>query len=523
MSPARGGAGGGLWPQIQSMAEESAGISIQVFDAGGGPVPPMPKLPTLCAFLQSFPATQAACRKDCFGRVATCRDVRRTGSARCYAGLSYRLIPIRGHNRLQSVILVGRVLTQVFGGEQFLGFIEKYKLSRKSFEESLAGMRSLGSPELERVTALVRRLAVSFVAADTRAAWRRFQAERKQQLVEFGLLASSVRESGPGRLREMLESLGRIFAATGVALLAVGDDGRQVEVKAAVGLGEGTLDVMTHLDWAGAFRLHGQRGRLVLSDPRVILRSGLGMPAAPLVVQRFELGSQLPGYLVLSGAALKTGDLRLLQQAAAFVGSRIAHQQCRERAEQKADEARLLGLMTEKCLAAHTVEELLPLALDAAMCSLRARRGSIFLADEEQGLVTARAVRGVHAPISETIAALRPGSVSHRVFFERRPLLVRDAGREPGPERERQFPYTTRSFVSVPLREDGHAFGVLHLTEREGEENFTPADLSFLETLGLQASRAIRQARLEEEVRALRAAASTDRVNCDRRRDRLVH
>ena len=242
-----------------------------------------------------------------------------------------------------------------------------------------------------------------------------------------------------------------------------------------------------------------------------MLRAGLDCADVPLVVQRLDQGPHVAGYLVVSGAALSVGDLKLLESAAAFVAARMVHLKCRERAEQKDEEARLLGQMAEKCLTAHSVEELLPLALEAAMCSLHARRGSILLA-EEKGRITARALRGDHAPISGTIEELRPDSVSHKVFFNRRSMLVQDTGREPGLTGARQFPYASRSFMSVPLRENGHALGVLHLTERDGEEVFTPRDLSLLERLGLQASAAIRKARLEEEVQALRVSSSIDHL-----------
>jgi diguanylate cyclase (GGDEF)-like protein len=66
--------------------------------------------------------------------------------------------------------------------------------------------------------------------------------------------------------------------------------------------------------------------------------------------------------------------------------------------------------------------------------------------------------------------------------------------------------------VSVPLRENGHALGVLHLTERDGEEVFTPRDLSLLERLSLQASAAIHKVRLEEEVQELRVSSSVDHL-----------
>lgn len=511
MSPARNTKSDGLWAEFQNTFSEFAGLSIQAFSETGSAIQPAPKLPPLCALFQRYPETQAACQKDCFSKVAACRETRKMLSARCYAGLSYRVVPIRRRNRLHSVILVGRVLTEVFGGEQCLGFIERYKLSRQSFLESLAGVRSLGGPDLDRIAAFVRRLATSSIAGESRLKHHRALLDRKQGLIDFARHSAAFHNRGPGQTREMLEFLGRLFAAPGAAILLTGDESHQVEVNSSIGLGENTLDVLANRDWPRIFELHGRRSCLVLADRQEMLRADIDCADVPLVVQRLHHGPQVAGYLVLSGAALSLGDLKMLESAAAFVAARMVHLQCRERAEQKDEEARLLGLMAEKCLTAHSVEELLPLALEAAMCSLHARRGSILLA-EEKGRITARALRGDHAPISGTIDVLRPDSISHKVFYNRRSLLVQDTGREPGLTGAMQFPYSSRSFMSVPLRENGHALGVLHLTERDGEEVFTPSDLSLLERLSLQASAAIRKVRLEEEVQVLRVSSSIDHL-----------
>ncbi|MHB8835203.1 MAG: diguanylate cyclase [Candidatus Methylomirabilia bacterium] len=511
MLPARSGSSVGLWSEFQDTFSEFAGLSIQAFSETGSAVHPSPKLPSLCAFFQRYPETQAACQKDCFSKAAACRDARQILPARCYAGLSYRIVPIRRRNRLHSVILVGRVLTEVFGGEQCLGFIERYKLSHDSFLQSLAGLRSLGSPDLDRIAVFVRRLATTSIAGDARLEHRRSLNVRKQGLIDFARHSTAFHDRGVGRTREMLEFLGRLFAAPGAAILLAGDDAGRVEVHSSIGLGEETLHVLANQDWSRIFGVHGRKSRLVLSDRKEMLRAGLDCADVPLVIQRLHHGPHIAGYLVVSGAALSVADLKMLESAAAFVAARMVHLQCRERAEQKDEEARLLGQMAEKCLTAHSVEELLPLALEAAMCSLRARRGSILLA-EEKGRITAQALRGDHEPLWGTIEELRPDSISHKVFFNRRSMLVQDTGLEPGVTGAMQYPYASRSFVSVPLRENGHALGVLHLTEREGEEVFTPRDLSLLERLGLQASAAIRKTRLEEEVQELRVSSSIDHL-----------
>jgi diguanylate cyclase (GGDEF)-like protein len=413
--------------------------------------------------------------------------------------------------RPPSVILVGRVFTEVVGGEQCLGLIERYKLSRQSFLESLAGVRSVGSLELDRIATFVRRLASSFIAADSRLENRSAMLERRQGLLDFARKATAFHDRGPGQTRGMLEFLGRVLAVPGSAILLESEDARRVEVLASVGLGEDALHVLAHQDWARIFEQHGQGARLYLPDRQEMLRAGLDLAAVPLAAQRLTHGPRAVGCLVVTGAALSGRDLDLLESASVFVAANVVHQKCRELVEQKDEEARLVVRMAEKCLTAHSLEELLPLALEAAMHSLHARRGSILLAGEE-GRITASALRGDHAPISGSIEMLRPDSVSHKVFFNRCSMLVQDADREPGLTRERQFPYATRSFVSVPLRENGHALGVLHLTEREGEAVFTRSDLSLLERMSLQAAGAIGKARLEEEVQQLRIKSTTDHL-----------
>lgn len=501
-----------LWPEFQSAFSEFAGLSIQAFDEKGKSVDAFPTLPPLCAFFQRYPETQAACERDCFRKAAMCRETRKIVAERCYAGLSFRIVPIRRRNRLHAVILVGRVLTEVFGGEQCLGFIERYRLSRRSFMESLAGVRTLSGPDLDRIASFLQRLASSFAAVDQRLERGRSQLRRRQELLAVARQAMTFQDRGHDQTRSVLEFLGRLLAVPGSALLLAGEEERRFEVHSSLGLGEDALHVLANQDWPKLFELNGGgTSQVYLPDRMQMLRAGLDLAKAPLAAQRLEHGSSTVGYLVASGAALSRRELGLLNSASAFIAARVVHLKCRERAEQKDEEARLLGLMAEKCLTAQSVDELLPLALEAAMCSLRARRGSIILA-EGKGRITAHALRGDHAPISSTMDVIRPDSITHKVFFDRRPILVQDTGREPGLNRERQFPYSSRSFISVPLRQNGHALGVLHLTDREGEEVFTPRDLSMLERLSLQASGAICKARLETEVQALRDTSTTDRL-----------
>lgn len=501
----------GLLAEFQSVFSECSGFSVQAFDAKGRQCHPRPALPSLCAFLDRHRETHAACQQDCFRKAAACVNARGVLSARCYAGLSYRIVPIRVRNNPRAVVLVGRVLTEVVGAEQVAGFIEQYKLRRQPFLESLAQLRSLGKPDLDRAAQFLRRMALATVGVGARLEDRRRQLGRRRGVIDFARKAAALSDRSPGRERELLEHLANLLSASGVALLTPGEAADSSEVRASVGLGEDALHSFAQHDWRRTLEARGNGTLALLADRQQLLAAGLDCADSALAARRLASGRVTVGHLIATGPALTPADCELLDETADFVAAHVEHQVVLERAKQRDEETRLLGLMAERCLTASSVEELLPLALEAAMHSLHARRGSILLA-EEQGRVVGRALRGAHAPISGTIDVIRPDSVSHQVFFNRRSLLVRDTERELGGPRERQFPYATRSFVSVPLRENGHALGVLHLTEREGSGEFTPRDLTLLERLSLQASGAICKARLEEEVRWLRVASTTDHL-----------
>ncbi|HWR97759.1 MAG TPA: diguanylate cyclase [Candidatus Methanoperedens sp.] len=511
MSLTRSGAAGRVWREFQTIFSEFAGLSVQAFDVKGAVIQPSPPLPSLCAFLQRQPETRAACQKDCFRKAGTCRDSRRILSARCYVGLSYRIVPIRRQGKPHAVLLVGRALTEVLGEEQRRGFIARFKLPSQAFLESQAGLRSLGASELDRVAAFVRTLALAFVAADARLEHRHRLLARRNQLLDLAYRATAFHDRGPGHLRNLLEPLTRLLAASGAALLLPSERDGSHEILASIGLGEESLHAIAGRDWRSLFERVGNPPFLALPRREETARGGAAARQGTLAVQRLVQGPREVGYLVLAGAVPSLREQALLASASEFLAARLVHHHCREVATQHEEEAALLCRLAERCLTARDVEEILPLALEAAMHGLKARRGSILLA-EERGRITARTLRGDHAPISSTIQTLPPGSVSHRVFYDRRPILVHDVDREPHLKSDREFPYASRSFVSVPLRDNGHTLGVLHLTEREGEETFTARDLAWLEQLSSQTSGAIRKIRLEHEVEALRVASMTDHL-----------
>ena len=212
----RSGAAGKVWREFQTVFSEFAGISIQAFDAKGAAILPAPPLPSLCSYLHRQPETLAACQKDCFRKAVTCRDSRRTLSARCYAGLSYRVVPIRRLGTPHGVIIVGRVLTEVLGEEQRRGFIGRYKLSPKAFLESHAGL-AVARFRRTRSGGGVRAHAGGFHSWRRAPAWSSATASStcRGDLLDIARKATAFEDRGPACERSLLESLVRALGGVG--------------------------------------------------------------------------------------------------------------------------------------------------------------------------------------------------------------------------------------------------------------------------------------------------------------------
>jgi len=287
-------------------------------------------------------------------------------------------------------------------------------------------------------------------------------------------------------------------------------DGSHHELVAATGIDDQVHKQLADLNWRVLFRGDAQKPPLVISDASSLERIGLKTESAPLIMYRLEHEDQAVGYTLLFGAKVEEKERDLLDLFCRLLAARISHDRSMEMWRRKDVEFSMIGEVAKRIFATGKVDDILPKTLEEAMYVFRSKRGSILLADSEDGRVTDVALRGRHTELTSKIHRLKPDSVSHRVFFEKTPLLVRDTDREFGRQTESRFPYSARSFISVPLRENGHALGVLHLTEREGDDAYTTWDLSLLDVLSGQAAAAIQKARLRDEIEIFRIQAMTD-------------
>ena len=151
----------------------------------------------------------------------------------------------------------------------------------------------------------------------------------------------------------------------------------------------------------------------------------------------------------------------------------------------------------------HDLERILAVVLETALATTGAHAGAVLMggaaADELALSVGSNlAARGVPDGLRVPVGVGLSGEVART----REPLMGRSGTRRgeraPGPGEPAGAP-----FVAMPLMSSGRVVGVLLLWDRDGDEDFTEADLALLRTFTSQATVAVDNVLLHEEARRL--------------------
>jgi Tfp pilus assembly protein PilZ len=132
--------------------------------------------------------------------------------------------------------------------------------------------------------------------------------------------------------------------------------------------------------------------------------------------------------------------------------------------------------------------------------SLRASRATVFLVDESKGGFKTQFTHSSN-PADEKVGLLEEKEISRRTIAEKRPVLLREAKDFAEffkyEERERKI----TSFMSIPFGIQGKLTGTLSLSIINGKRPFSQSDLEFLAVFSNQASIAMLNQTLLEQVR----------------------
>ena len=150
-----------------------------------------------------------------------------------------------------------------------------------------------------------------------------------------------------------------------------------------------------------------------------------------------------------------------------------------------------------------TVElpELLSQIVNLATTVIGASTGSIMLLDKDQNVLRIQAAVGLDKKVIEKTTLFLGSSIAGWVAQSGKPIMVDDIEQDTRFRRTAKDHYDSKSFICVPLKVKNEILGVVNLTDKMGDENFTRQDLKVLTTFASQAAIAIDDAHHYEEAR----------------------
>lgn len=208
-------------------------------------------------------------------------------------------------------------------------------------------------------------------------------------------------------------------------------------------------------------------------------------------------------------------DLHLRDQALIeLLAGRLATSLLRLRQEEDLNQerrfsTRMVSMISTLALAVNR-EELFRGLLDMASELADATSGSLMLFDERQKNLHIAVAKGMSPPLARSMTVPLGEGIAGRVAHNGLPLLVNDIERDSrvaSPNRPR---FRTKSFISLPLKNDERLIGVLNLADKQDGTSFTEVDLNLVQSFANQAVLMIDRTDIFERAGHLEKLSVTD-------------
>ena len=224
----------------------------------------------------------------------------------------------------------------------------------------------------------------------------------------------------------------------------------------------------------------------------------------PLMCVPLRGREKIQGFLGITGKDFTRDDLHLLQILALSAAVAVDNARLYEKIQKKACELSTLfhiGNAINSSILDR--DQVLQKVLDSAIMLLDARKGSLMLIDEETEEMSILASCGLPPEIVKTARVKLGEGISGKVALAGTPKLMKKGVKIAGSKKSSKDLREIKSAMCVPLKVKDKTMGVVNISDKKTNDNFTEEELDLLLMMANQAATSIENSGLHAELQEL--------------------
>jgi diguanylate cyclase (GGDEF)-like protein len=305
------------------------------------------------------------------------------------------------------------------------------------------------------------------------------------------------------------EAIGILFDIPKILIAVQNQDGPWFSVRAKLGIPSEPGDL------AGAdFRELFQRkpGEKKVLQKKDLSRLFQGMEADSALCFPIRCGDGLVGVLGLFDTELPQRDILLVELLCGRMSVKFMLLRKEEEHARESFLINKLKSLESSFSATESKGELCRNILETAAELVQASSGSLMLIDEGGRNLSIESVKGMNPRLAKSMNLTVGTGIAGKVAVSGEAMLVNDIEQDARVGISNRSRFKTKSFISLPLKQEGTVIGVLNLSDKKDLTAFTQADLDLLSSVVGQASLALERADSKEKADRMEQLSMNDPV-----------
>ena len=329
-------------------------------------------------------------------------------------------------------------------------------------------------------------------------------------LLELGQAFSSLPELDPVLL-SILNQMQGVIASEGISIWLLNETELDIKCTHAIGLGTEKLtgSAMRARKFVAAYRT--STGRLTnpegtnqskWMDPKayrtyfnIDVRNMIGIP----LVSRGKLLGEINVINRVGESTFTHADYDFVHELSRHIAVTVQNTQVYERQNRSTGRQKLLNQISRHLHQTLDIDELIPRIFIEVNKAINAEAQSIWLVDEEAGVIKCRFARGPSAESMKGLSVpLNTPSIVGTSVSKQESVIIKDAQNDPRHARsvDAKTGFVTRSLMTVPLVLEDKSIGAIQAVNKRDGQLFTKDDLALFRSIADSAALAVNNAQL---------------------------